>query len=410
MRISLPRRLWYGNSTLEIDLPESWNVEIGKMKGADAQALSIEQMRKAILNPIGSARLRDLAEGKKTAVIVFDDMTRPTRPYEIAPLIIEELHAGGIRDEDITFVCALGTHGALTQNEFRKKLGPLVESYRVFNHNIYENCVEMGTTSRGTRVMINREVAEADLKIGISCVTAHPQTGFSGGGKLVLPGISHIDSVTNYHLNVAAMEPKSLGMGKFHNNIMRKEISEAAELVGMSFMVNVLFNGRGDAAAVFAGDLEASHASAVEMAIDHYDTEPAPSNKDLAIANTFVKANEMTIGVYSAILALKEFQGTAVVIADSPEGQAIHYLLGRWGRNYGGRQYPVTQVPDSLNLIVLAPHYDKTFGDWFANPERITWTRSWEETLELLERDFGPGSEVAVIPNASMQYRRPKSG
>ena len=71
-----------------------------------------------------------------------------------------------------------------------------------------------------------------------------------------------------------------------------------------------------------------------------------------------------------------------------------------------GRQYPIATVPDQVNLIIQAPYRDKTFGDWYANPEVITWTEGWEETLALLKESFGPGTEVGVIPNATMQYFR----
>jgi hypothetical protein len=93
-----------------------------------------------------------------------------------------------------------------------------------------------------------------------------------------------------------------------------------------------------------------------------------------------------------------------VVIADSPEGQVIHYLLGRFGRDYGGRQYPIGSLPSSVRLIVMAPRMDKTFGDWFSNPELITWTRDWEQTLALLRDEVKPGARLAVVPNATMQY------
>ncbi|MCP4752121.1 MAG: DUF2088 domain-containing protein [Proteobacteria bacterium] len=405
MRIELPRHLWYGNTQFEIDLPDEWNVQLCPMNGADAAPLTIEEMKKKINSPIDSPPLKDLAKGKKSAVIVFDDMTRPTRTYELAPIVIEELLAGGMDEEDITLVCALGTHGALTQNEFRKKVGKdVTKRFRVFNHNIYENCIEVGTTGKGTKMMINREVAEADLKIGIGCVTPHPQAGFSGGGKLILPGIAHIDSISHYHLEVEAMDRGSTGMGKLPGNILRQEIEEAAAMAGIDFFINVIVNGKGATADIFAGNMATAHEPAVEKATTHYATEPMPSGKDLTIANAFVKANEMPIAILMGIMPLKDLTGTIVVIADSPEGQVIHYLLGRWGRSYGGRQFPVTKVPESVDLIIMAPHLDKTFGDWFANPEVVTWTESWKETRELLSGRFGAGSQVAVVPNATMQY------
>ena len=405
MRLSLPQLLWYGNSTLEIDLPDNWDVEVCPMKGADKNPITTEQMETAILNPIESPTIRDLARDKKTAVIIFDDMTRPTRTYEIAPIVIRELIDGGISEENITFVCALGTHGALTMNEFRKKLGTdIVENFRVFNHNIYENCVEIGTTSRGTKMLINREVAEADLKIGIGAVTAHAQVGFCGGGKIILPGVSHIDSITHYHLDVEAMAPETTGLGNFDNNILRFEIEEAAKLSGLDFLINVIVNGRGATTSVFAGNFIEVHKAATKLAREHYDTHPKPKDKDLAISNAFVKANEMTIGMLLGMFALKKFSGTVVIMANSPEGQVVHYLLGRFGRGYGGRQYPIAKVPDNINLIVMAPFLDKTFGDWMENPDVIKFTKSWDETLDLLASIHGPGSKVAVYPNATMQY------
>ncbi len=405
MKVQLPQLVWYGNTTLEIDLPERWNTEVCPMQGADAPALSAQQMEQALLNPFNTPPIREIAAGKRSAVIIFDDMTRPTRTYELAPIVLRELAVAGIPDEDITFVCALGTHGALTQHEFRKKLGTeIVQKFRVFNHNCYENCVALGTTSYGTQVWINREVMAADVKIGIGCVTAHAQTGFSGGGKLLMPGVAHIDTISHYHLEVYAKDPKSTGLGKHDNNILRKNVDEAAQMVGLNFKIDALFNGRGETTALFAGEMNAVHEKAVALAKTHYATQPRPTAKTLAISNAFAKANEMTIALGVGAMSLKDRTGTVVIIADAPEGQVVHYLLGRFGRTYGGRQYPVTKVPDSVNLIIMAPHHDKTFGDWFANPEAITWTRSWPETLALLEDRFPGPAEVAVMPNATMQY------
>ena len=405
MKIGLPQLLWYGNTTLEIEMPDNWEVEVCPMRGAQRAPLTPEQMEAALQKPIGSPTIRELARGKKSAVILFDDMTRPTRTYEIAPIVLRELMAGGIAEEDITFVCALGTHGALTQNEFRKKLGAdIIRRFRVFNHNIYENCVEVGTTSRGTRMLVNREVMEADLRVGIGCVTAHAQVGFSGGGKIILPGVAHIDSITHYHLDVEAMAKETTGLGNFDNNVLRFDIEEAARLANLDFKIDVIVNERGAATAIFAGDFLEAHKEAVKLAKDVYATDPRPRDRDLIISNAFAKPNEMTIGIVLGAMALENITGTLVIIADSPEGQVVHYLLGRFGRSYGGRQYPVGSVPPSINLIIMAPHLDKNFGDWVANPEVITFTTDWDETMKLLGDSLKGGTRVSVLPNATMQY------
>jgi len=405
MKFKLPQRPWHGGGWLDIELPADWDVQYCPMAGYDNPPLTIEQMAACIDRPIGTPSLGELARGKKRAVIIFDDMTRPTRTYELAPLVLNTLHKAGLSEDQITFVCALGTHGALTMADFRKKLGSeIIEKYRVFNHNIYENCMEVGTTSRGTKVMFNREVMEADLKIGIGCVTAHVQAGFSGGGKLFLPGVAHIDTISHYHLEVEKMGKETTGMGCHKNNILRLEINEAAGMAHADFLLNVVVNGQGRTTGLYAGELFQVHDAAVDAAKQIYCTEPVPGGKELVVANAFSKPNEMGIAIRMGAMALKDTRGTVVVIADSLEGQVPHYLLGRFGRDYGGRQYPVAALPPDIRLIVMTPYPDRTFLDWYSNPDNALMARNWEEVMALVRPHHGKGTKAAVLPNATMQY------
>jgi len=405
MKVRVPELLWYGNGNLELALPDEWEVEVCRMRGAQRPDLDEGAIAAAIRDPIGSPPIRELAAGKKKAVIVFDDMTRPTPVDRIAPIVVEDLIAGGIQEENISFVCALGTHGALSRVELRKKVGDqILQRFRVYNHNCYENCEEVGTTARGTRLAINREVMSADLKIAIGCVTAHPQVGFSGGGKIMLPGVAHIDSITNYHLEVPKEAPESCGLGKFDSNVMRFDIEEAARMAGLDFKIDVVVNERGATSGVFAGDFIEAHREAVAKAKVLYALDPVPRNKQIMVANAFTKPNEMPIAVLVGLMGLEGFSGTVVIIANAPEGQVVHYLLGRFGEEYGGRQYPVSPIPGSVKLIIQAAHGDKTFADWFSNPEVVTYTQSWQETLRLLRPEHGKGSRVGVVPSATMAY------
>jgi len=405
MKFKLLQRPWHDMGKMEIDLPDDWDVQYCPMNGFDKAPLTVEEMATSIENPVGTPPLSALARGKQRAVIVFDDMTRPTRVYELVPLLLKTLHEAGLTEDQITLVCALGTHGALTMVDFRKKLGAeIVEKYRVFNHNIYENCVEVGTTRRGTRVMFNREVMQADLKIGIGCVTAHAQAGFSGGGKLFLPGVAHVDSISHYHLDVEKMGKETTGMGCHENNILRQEINEAAAMAKVDFLLNVVVNGRGETTGLYAGELFQVHETAVAAAKQLYRTDPTPRDKNIVIANAFSKPNEMGIAIVLGAMALEKFTGTVVVIADSPEGQVPHYLLGRFGSDYGGRQYPVAAIPPSVKVILMTAYPDRTLLDWFANPEVGTVIRDWDTVLELVRPYYGKGTRAAVLPNATMQY------
>ena len=190
-KISLPQLAWHGVKELKIALPDSWQVEVCNMAGYNRPPLNPAAIKKAVGSPIGMAPLREYARGKKEVVILFDDMTRVTRVAEIVPHVLAELAAAGIKDSQIRFIAAGGCHGALNRVDFVKKLGEdVLKRFPVYNHNPFDNCVYAGTTTGGTKVNINAEVMQCDLKIGIGSIVPHEMAGFGGGSKIVLPGVA----------------------------------------------------------------------------------------------------------------------------------------------------------------------------------------------------------------------------
>ncbi|MFH1015392.1 MAG: lactate racemase domain-containing protein, partial [Chloroflexota bacterium] len=166
--IKVPQLAWWNDSEAELNFPKGWNVTACYMQGHNAPKLTEAGFRKAFNNPIGTRPIRELARNKKNVAILFDDMSRPTKAADIVPFVLEELAAGGVEEKNIQFICALGAHGAMTAFESSKKLGAdIVGRFNVYNHNPYENCTYIGTTSRGTPVSLNTEFLNADLKIGI---------------------------------------------------------------------------------------------------------------------------------------------------------------------------------------------------------------------------------------------------
>jgi nickel-dependent lactate racemase len=122
-KVSLRVGTWFGEREIELAFPTHWEVVECRMGGHDKPALTDAEMRAALQNPIGSPRLRELAQDKKEVVILFDDLPKPTPTSRIVPFVLEELHAGGIRDDQIRFLCAPGTHRQLMYGEFVAKLG-----------------------------------------------------------------------------------------------------------------------------------------------------------------------------------------------------------------------------------------------------------------------------------------------
>ena len=404
MKLKVPQLFWYDNNELELEFPDSWDVQFLPPKGHDRPKLTPQQIEQAFANPIGTQRIRELARGKKEVAILFDDITRPTRTYEILPYVLRELEQAGITDAQIRLIAAIGTHGAHDNHALRKKLGQeTLERFPVYNHNPWENCTPVGTSSRGTPLAVNREVMSCDLKIGIGCILPHPQVGFGGGGKIILPGVAHIDSIDHFHGTVMGMAPQTTGMGNYDENVMRFEVEEAAKLAGLDVTIDALMNLRGEVSALFVGDPVLEHREGVKLAKEVYATEGI-SGVDIAVTNAYVKSSEAAISIFVAIRSIKLPGGTVVMIMNAPEGQITHYLLRSFGKTYGGRRYVQRTIPAAFKVIVLNPLKDLTCVDLFGDAQSVTWAKDWGEVMAELRASYPDGAKVAVYPDGTMQY------
>lgn len=405
--IKVPQLAWFGAKELELPLPAEWEVAVYNMAGFNLPALSAEDISRALAAPVGCPPLRELARGKKEVVIIFDDLTRVTRVAEIVPFILEELAAAGVPEGGIRFIAALGCHGAMDRLDFIKKLGAeVVERYPVYNHNPFANCIDIGATGSGLRVEVNAEVMSCDLKIAISAVTPHIMTGFGGGGKIILPGVSSVRTTAAFHRleKEAGQGRVSRWMGVIEGNPLLGEVAEACQLAGLDFKVECLVNSWGETVAVFAGQALAAHAAAVKEARRHYLT-PKAAGCDVVIANTFAKANEAVAGLCTAYQAVEKNGGDVVLIANAPDGQAMHYLMGTFGKNaFGELRLQATVPPFVGRLIVFTEYPDPAGRGYFAQDERILFLSRWEEVLAVLTRRHGAGTKVGVYPNAEIQY------
>ncbi|MBS4023950.1 MAG: DUF2088 domain-containing protein [Dethiobacter sp.] len=408
-KVVVPQMAWYGDTELELAFPEQWDISVQRMSGCAREPLDKEKMRQSFDNPLGTRRIRELAQDKKEVAIVFDDLSRPTKAHEIIPFVLEELEAAGIKENQIRFIAALGAHGAMTREQLAKKLGEdIVSNYRVYNHNPYENCVTLGFTSRGTKVAINAGLMGCDLKIAIGSVTPHPLNGFGGGGKIILPGVASMDTIEDNHKLIAKPGMSGLhptaGLGKYEDNIMRLDINEACRMVGLDIKIDALVNTRRETVALFVGDAEKVHEAGIELGKELYKTV-REEDCDIAVVNAHAKVNEAAIALNLGIQSLKKEGGDVVIITHTPEGQIPHYLIGCFGSDLGGRMYSKRRRPAHLKrIIVYSPFVFKADEAWYGPEEIIEWARTWDEVLELLSGKFDGAPKVAVYPDATIQY------
>ncbi|MGQ9695764.1 MAG: lactate racemase domain-containing protein [Thermodesulfobacteriota bacterium] len=403
----MPSKLWYENQERELLFPDHWQVDDLHPPGFAKKPLSASLIREKIIHPLAGPSLTELVKNKKQAVIIFDDMTRPTPVKEISLPILEILHESGMKREQIRFLWALGAHGAQDMISARKKLGEeIVENYPIYNHDPFQNTLRIGRTPTGVELWFNREFLNCDLKIGIGSITPHVHVGFGGGAKIVLPGVAGIETINQFH-NQLYRDPLRTGLGNFENNIMRAECDAAGEAAGLNFKVDCLINRYGQITDIYAGHFRSTHQIGAEEAKEHYGIKNS-GGFDIVVANAYGKANEAAIALLLALRLLKSKEGVAVLIADAPEGQVPHYVMRAWGTEYGGRHYAPRSKGFLQNflrkLIVLAPYPDRTFLDLICHIDDALLVKSWAEALAILEKDFPEKAKVGVIQDGTMMF------
>ncbi len=407
--IKLPQLFWQGARDLELRFPENWSVEVCNMAGHDRKALTPSQIRDSIRHPLGTPPIHALAKDKKQVVIIFDDIQRSTRADQIIPFILEELAEAGISDRNVRLIAANGCHAAMDRADFVKKLGEdVLRRFAVYNHNAFGNCVELGTTGLGTRLLVNAEVMGCDFKVAVGSIVPHVLSGFGGGAKIILPGICHFQTVMDFHKSGSRYaqqhQDKPVGMGVLEDNPLRLDMEEAATMVGLDIKIDTLMNSYGETTAVYAGSLKAAYPEAVKDAHKHYDTVQA-RDKDIVVANTFAKVAECDTGLEIAFPSVRQAGGEVVLIANCPEGHVAHYLAGAWGKTTRGSFGMKCNLPPNINHLIIFNEYpDLTMLDGFVQKEKVSLLSSWEEVLHVLKRSHPGKAQVAVYPSSDIQY------
>jgi lactate racemase len=224
-----------------------------------------EDFHEAFAAPSGTPPLRDLARGAGRVAIIVPDSTRGVPTAKVMPMLLEEFAAAGVPRSAITVVVAIGVHRPATEEEIRKIVGAgNLAGLKVISHDPYDGheLVTLGKTSFGTSVEVNKTVCEADLKIAVGKVEPHEFAGFSGGRKAVLPGIASERAIAFNHRPEMLLSPAARP-GQLEGNPIHLDMVEAAGLLKIQFMVNLVVNQAGETVGVFTGDPVASHLAAV---------------------------------------------------------------------------------------------------------------------------------------------------
>lgn len=255
-----------GLRMIELTLPDHIECTLVNTKPMPVLPDAREAIRSAILHPIGSERLsRKVRPGQKVAIIVTD-ITRKLPEEIILPLLLEELQEGGIRMEDVTLVVATGTHRPNTRDEMSAKFGAnLIERLRFVNHDAWDKqgLKDLGASRGGIPLVVNRQVAEADVRVSTGVIETHLFAGYSGGVKSLAVGVAGEATIAATH-NYDMMRHTRIGV--IENNPFRDFLTEAASAVGLDFIVNCVQTGKKELVRVVAGDPVAAFEEGVKAA------------------------------------------------------------------------------------------------------------------------------------------------
>jgi nickel-dependent lactate racemase len=378
-----------------------------------------------VANPTGCAPLRQLARPGDRVCLVFTDATRACPDALLVPALLEELHAAGVRDEDITLLCATGLHRPSTSAEKVAKLGAsILERYRVVDHAALDSTqlAYLGTTASGASIWINRLVIEADLVIATGVVEPHLYAGYSGGPKTVAVGAAGEPTIAYTH-SIQLTDHPNTRLGCVEENPFHQTLREIAHRARLRFILNVLLDGQERILAVRAGDPEPAFRALVALARELYEV-PVDRQYDLVItgvghpkdANLY-QATRAATYVFRAPKPVLKPGGCIIVPAPCPEGVG----LGSGERRF----YEIMRSADDMATLLaelrrigypagaqrayfLAQvlRYHRVIIVGAENPDvvrhlHMTPARTMEEALQGAVEEIGRSDlEVLIMPHA----------
>ncbi|MED5415493.1 MAG: lactate racemase domain-containing protein [Candidatus Latescibacterota bacterium] len=325
-RIPLRTRAWFGDDEIELPIPDRWTVDV--LPPADGPALSDQEMRACLDRALGCDALAQMARGVTSVLIVIDDLGRPTPTHRIAPFVVKTLLAAGVDDGAISFIVATGSHRQLKTDEIERKLGSdLASRFPVHCHDAcHDEMCDLGPLPSGMPVVVNRRVVDADLVIGISCVLPHTLAGFSGGGKIMMPGLAGLRSIAELHSFSPKRQRGDTDSSGRHPD--GRELIEAfASRAGLDFSINTVVNTRREVTGLFAGSHIDAHRRAVEHAYKVYQTivsADVRQNADIVIVNGYpMDADPVQVSKSQWVRRL--FPGAQMILVDDAcDGIAYH--------------------------------------------------------------------------------------
>ena len=398
----VPWGAWYLDTELPLEFPDSWQIK--KFEIEHPRPIEdINIIEEKLNNPFGTQSLEKIARDKDTAAIVIDDISRPTKAENILKIILNQLNQSSISDENINIIFAIGAHRPMDRKDFTKKVGEeIVDRINIENHHPYENLVDLGKSNLGTPIFLNKTYYEADIKIALGAVLPHPLAGFGGGAKIILPGISGIETLEGNH----KAGVRGIGIGWGIITELRREIEEVCKKAGLDFSINIVPTIDREFGGIFAGHYIDAHRKAVEFAKKIYTTKvPTNMNSDICFINMYPEDTELSQATKALSIVLSTTKlikrgGTVIILTASTEGRGFHSLLAETGsrlyENWGDTILWKAAIRKN-KFGIFSPNLSKQDIFHFYPGNTMFW-KKFDDMIYKLEKLYGKSPRVSLFP------------
>lgn len=415
--------LKYGKSSLNLSIKEN---RIKKIIEADIdEHPSLAEITKAALaDPIGSSKLKDTVIEGESALIIISDITRSWQQIStFLPFLIEELQSGGIKLSDITVLSATGSHRSHTESEKEELLGEkLYGKVNFIDHDAEdkENMEYLGNTSSGTPVWINSAVVNTDRLVLTGGIVFHNLAGFAGGRKSLLPGTAAYESImANHSLSLAEHRgdglKETVNSNLLANNPVHLDMMEAAEMIDVDYIFNVIPDGRGGIAAAAAGDLVEAHLEGCRITVDLFGIN-LKEKAELVIASAGGFPKDMNLyqsskALVNAAKAVKK-SGYLILLADCSEGighPEVEDIIQNYNNNFEREDllrreftisryvgYLITTEIEDINCVLVS----NIAAEKLSTTE-IEVVDNLKEALNIVKEEFKKLPDCYIMPDAA---------
>ena len=323
-----PIRLSYGKSHLIFTPPDQAEIRLLSPRVREKGTHTPRVLGLALDHPTGARRLEEMAKPGMKAAVMVDDATRPTPVSRMLPLVLDRLEKAGIAPGDTAIVLALGTHRPMTDQELELRLGPdVLQNHPVENRDSTDESgfVYKGKTSGGIPAWVNKTVARADLRIGLGMISPHTDTGYSGGAKIILPGVCAAQTIGEFHTRQTGGPPVRLGD---ESAALRLELEAfVEEKLGLDFIFNVVLDARDQVWGAVAGHYVRAHRKGCAMAEKALGIG-VEKPFSLVVSNAWPNQNDLwqSTKAISCAAGIVEPGGNLILLAHAGEGVSNHPL------------------------------------------------------------------------------------